>query len=164
MKKKPALITGSKLDLDSLLSQTDDPELGAVVVFIGKVRRTGEAGGVDGMVYDAFVEMAEDRMREVEEKIKRSTPDVKLAMQHRIGELGVGEVSVIIVASSPKRAAAFEACRTAIEEIKRLVPIWKKELLADGGERWVDSDLQESKKTRRRRSSGKAVSPTSRHV
>jgi molybdopterin synthase catalytic subunit len=150
--KSLGLITDSKIDLDSLLKQTDDPELGAVVVFIGKVRSSSEVGRVDGMTYDAYVDMAEDRMREVEENIKRSLPNVKIAMRHRIGKLGVGEVSVIVVASSPKRAAAFDACRMGIEEIKRRVPIWKKEHMADGSGRWVESDLNGAKKSRRRRS------------
>jgi len=104
------------------------------------------------MTYDAYVDMAEDKMREVEATIKRSIPNVKLAMRHRTGKLGVGEVSVIVVASSPKRAAAFDACRMGIEEIKLRVPIWKKEHLADGSEKWVESDLQETKKSRRPKS------------
>ena len=133
-------IKEGRIDLEPLLELVEDPELGAVVVFIGKVRSNGEIGKVDAMTYDAYSEMADDVMREVEEKVMKSMPNVKLVMQHRVGRLGVGDASVIVVASSPKRAAAFEACRMGIEEIKRRVPIWKKEHLADGSERWVDFD------------------------
>jgi molybdopterin synthase catalytic subunit len=133
-------IKDAEIDLGPLMELVDDPELGAVVVFVGKVRSNGEVGKVDAMTYDAYSEMAEDVMREVEQKVMKSMPNVKLVMQHRVGKLGVGDISVIVVASSPKRAAAFEACRMGIEEIKRRVPIWKKEHLADGRERWVDFD------------------------
>src|ERR1035438_7101565 len=82
--------------------------------------------------------MAEKRMLEIVEEGCWTQHPVKVAMQHRIWELGVGEVSLAVAVSLPHRAEAFEACRRAIESIKHDVPIWKKERLVDGKERWVE--------------------------
>jgi molybdopterin synthase catalytic subunit len=136
--KNEERVTKSRIDVQSILAETDDPGSGGTVLFIGTVRNNSEAGSVDRIVYDAYVPMAEKRMLEIEEEVRRSLHPGKVAMQHRIGELGVGEVSVAVAVSAPHRAEAFEACRRAIESIKHDVPIWKKERLVDGKERWVE--------------------------
>jgi len=136
--KNAERVTNSRIDVQSILAETDDPGSGGTVLFIGTVRNNSEAGSVDRIVYDAYIPMAEKRMLEIEGEVRRSLSSGKVAMQHRIGELGVGEVSVAVAVSAPHRAEAFEACRHAIERIKHDVPIWKKERLADGQERWVE--------------------------
>ena len=136
--KNAERVTNSRIDVQAILAETDDPSSGGAVLFVGTVRNNSEAGSVDRIVYDAYVPMAEKRMLEIEEDVRRSLHPGKVAMQHRIGELSVGEVSVAVAVSAPHRAEAFEACRRAIESIKHDVPIWKKERLADGQERWVD--------------------------
>ncbi len=150
--KPSGRIKDTTIDLESLLAETRDPKMGGTVVFIGTVRNTSDAGKVDRMLYEAYVPMAEKRMLEVEKKVKRSLKVGKVAMQHRIGELGVGEVSVVVVASAPNRAEAFAACRLGIEQIKREVPIWKKEHLTGGGEKWAEGRAIGEGKAKRRRS------------
>ncbi len=136
--KNEERVTRERIDVNSVLAETDDPSSGGTVLFIGTVRDNSEAGSVDRIVYDAYVPMAEKRMLEIEEEVRRSLHPGKIAMKHRIGELGVGEVSVAVAVSAPHRAEAFEACRRAIESIKHDVPIWKKERLANGTEKWVE--------------------------
>jgi len=140
MKKNSPRITMTKTTIDpsSLLSEVSDPKAGGTVLFIGTVRDNSDAGDVDRIIYDAYLPMAEKRMAEIEEEVMRMWPVRKVAAQHRVGELRVGEVSVVVAVSAPHRAEAFEACRHAIERIKHDVPIWKKERLADGQERWVE--------------------------
>ncbi len=130
-------VTRTKIDIPAMMAATEDPMSGGTVLFIGTIRNHSEAGDVDRIDYDAYVPMAERKMVEIEAEIRRRLPVGKVAMQHRVGELGVGEVSVVIAVSAPHRALAFELCRYGIEEIKRVVPIWKKERLADGKEHWV---------------------------
>jgi molybdopterin synthase catalytic subunit len=138
MKKSSARMTKMTIDPSSLLSEVSDPKAGGTVLFIGTVRDNSDAGDVDRIIYDAYLPMAEKRMAEIEEEVARMWPVRKFAAQHRVGELRVGEVSVVVAVSAPHRAEAFEACRHAIERIKHDVPIWKKERLADGQERWVE--------------------------
>ena len=100
------------------------------MLFIGTVRDNSEAGSVDRIVYDAYVPMAERRMREIDEEVRRMLPvrEGRHAFTGS-GNSRVGEVSVAVAVSAPHRAEAFEACRHAIESIKHDVPIWKKERL-----------------------------------
>jgi len=135
--KNLARITRTKIDVPAMMAATEDAMSGGTVLFVGTIRNHSETGEVDRIDYDAYVPMAEKKMVEIEEEIRRRLPVGKVAMQHRVGELGVGEVSVVIAVSAPHRALAFELCRYGIEEIKRTVPIWKKERLADGQEHWV---------------------------
>lgn len=131
-------ISDTPIDVESLIAQTKDPRMGGTVVFIGTVRNRSEAGSVDRMLYDAYIPMAEKRMLEVEEEVRKTLPVGKVAMQHRVGELALGDISVVVVASAPNRAEAFAACRLGIEQIKRRVPIWKKEHLSGGEEKWAE--------------------------
>ena len=106
---------------------------------------------MDRIVYDAYVPMAEKRMRQIEKEVKRLWPVHGVRMVHRVGTLKVGDVSVAVAVSTAHRSDAFDACRHAIERIKHDVPIWKKERLADGREHWIegsavipDSELERS--------------------
>src|SRR5205085_5108050 len=87
--------------------------------------------------YEAYPGMAVNKMAEIEGETRQRWPVGEMVMVHRLGHLGVGEISVAVAVSCPHRAQAFEACRYAIDRLKELVPIWKKENWADGGTEWV---------------------------
>lgn len=110
------------------------PRSGAVVAFSGIVRDHAEGrAGVHAMTYEAYLEPALERMRSVVASLRSQWPDVdRVALLHRVGELQLSEVSVLVVVSSPHRDAAFEAARFAIDTLKVTVPIWKKEHFDEG--------------------------------
>jgi molybdopterin synthase catalytic subunit len=138
MKKPSGRITVKTIDPARALSEVEGPKSGATVLFVGTVRDNSEAGDVDLILYEAYVPMAERRMLEIEDEVRRLWPVNDVKLLHRIGKLRVGDVSVVVAVSSPHRGEAFEACRHAIERIKHDVPIWKKERLASGREVWVE--------------------------
>ena len=114
-----------------------DRAAGGTCVFLGTVRDHSEAGAVTGLTYEAWEEQSELRLQELADEMFERWPLRKIAFLHRSGELGVGEVSVVVACSSPHRAEAFEACRHGIEQLKQDVPIWKKEHLTSGASSWV---------------------------
>jgi molybdopterin converting factor subunit 1 len=124
------------LRLDEVVAAVRDPRNGGLVTFVGQVRGENRGRQVVGLEYEAYPAMAEQAMRLIAEEIARELPMVQVAIIHRVGILRVGEDAVAIAASAPHRADAFEACRRAIEQLKRSVPIWKKETTTDG-EEWV---------------------------
>ena len=139
MAKKTGRLTRSKIDPKKMLRSVADPGTGAVVLFLGTVRDSSEAGSVERIEYEAYGPMADRRLAQAEAEVKRRWPATKaVKIVHRVGSLAVGEVSVAVAVSSPHRAEAFEACRHAIETIKREVPIWKREKIAGGREVWVE--------------------------
>lgn len=114
------------------------PGHGGVVVFEGVTRADAVAGHpVVYLEYEAYEEMALGQMRALAAAARQRWPIGALAMAHRLGRVEVGETSVVIAVGAPHRAAAFEACAWAITELKRSVPIWKREFTAAGGERWA---------------------------
>ncbi len=113
------------------------PEDGAVVVFDGIVRNHSAGRPTLYLDYEAYEPMALAKMREIGTEIRQKFPIDRIAMVHRLGRLEIGETSVFIAISSPHRHAAFDACRFAIDSLKRTVPIWKKEYFADGSV-WAD--------------------------
>jgi len=125
------------IDPLSVLERVGDPADGAAVLFLGVVRDQAEGGAVRGMRYDAYVEMAEPVLAEIAGEAAERLGTARVAVVHRIGELDVGEVSVAIAVSSPHRAEAFDASRYVIEEIKKRLPVWKKEHYVDGSQEWV---------------------------
>ncbi|HSJ51017.1 MAG TPA: molybdenum cofactor biosynthesis protein MoaE [Actinomycetota bacterium] len=114
-----------------------DPGAGGTCVFLGTVRDHSDAGPVTGLTYEAWEELAARRLEELGGELFERWPVRRVALLHRVGELGIGEVSVAIAVSAAHRAEAFEACRHAIERLKQDVPIWKKEHLATGESSWV---------------------------
>ena len=114
-----------------------DKEAGGAVLFVGTIRRRSGGKTVEGLTYEVYREMAERRMREIEVRVRKKWPVVKMAMAHRYGQLKVGEVSVAVAVSCEHRAEAFEACRYAIDTIKGTLPMWKKERVRGGAQTWV---------------------------
>ena len=130
-------LTREAIDYHALTESVRTPQCGAVVMFLGTVRDlTGEHVTVF-LDYEAYPGMAEKKLAEIEAGIRGRWPVGEVALVHRLGRLGVGEVSVAVAVSCPHRAEAFEACRFAIDTIKELVPIWKKENAPDGSGEWV---------------------------
>jgi molybdopterin synthase catalytic subunit len=130
-------ITGDPLSVDEALAFVADPSAGGTCVFVGTVRDHSDAGAVTGRTYEAWDELAADRLRELAGEVFEGWPVCRVALLHRTGELAVGEASVVVAVSAGHRAEAFEACRHGIERLKADVPIWKKESLLSGDARWV---------------------------
>lgn len=122
----------------ALLAAVAGPECGATCLFLGTVRDGPEDGGVTGIEYTAYETMAAAELDRITADARRQWPGVRLALRHRLGLVPTEEASIGIAAAAPHRADAFAACRYVIEEVKRRVPIWKKELRADGSVLWVD--------------------------
>jgi molybdopterin synthase catalytic subunit len=110
---------------------------GGVVTFQGVVRDNARGKQVRSLEYDAYIEMAEQQMAQIAAEVEARWEDSTVALVHRIGRLEIGECSVVVVVACPHRGEAFEACRYAIDTLKSTVPIWKKEIYADG-EEWVE--------------------------
>ena len=130
-------LTEDPLDPQEALGFVADPGAGGVVLFSGTVRDSSDAGAVTGLEYEAWEDRATERMAAVGEEILDKWPVIRAAILHRTGSLGIGEVSVLVACSAAHRADAFEGARHGIERVKQDVPIWKKELLADGESHWV---------------------------
>jgi molybdopterin synthase catalytic subunit len=130
-------VTPEPIGADEVVAFVQDPGAGGTSVFLGTVRDRSSSGEVLGLTYEAWEELAMRRLVELGERLFATWPLRRVALVHRYGELRVGEVSVAIAVSAAHRAEAFEACREAIEQLKRDVPIWKQEHLVDGVSGWV---------------------------
>ena len=126
------------LSLNALLSEVAAPQCGGTCVFLGTVRDGPEDGGVTAIEYSAYDAMAEAEFDRILAETRGRWPEARVAAAHRLGLVPAEEASVAIAVAAPHRAEAFAACRHVIEEIKRRLPIWKKELRADGTATWVD--------------------------
>ena len=131
-----AYLSERALDLSDLVRQVQSSERGGIASFLGVVRAHHQGRAVLRLDYSAYHEMAEAECARVVAEAETRWP-VKVALQHRIGTLEVGEVAVVVVAAGAHRDEAFAACRHVIEELKRRVPIWKREHFADGQVVWV---------------------------
>src|SRR5262249_4979736 len=130
-------LTHEPIDYYNLTELVRRTDCGAVVTFLGTVRDlTGEQVTV-ALDYEAYAPMAERKMAEIEADTRARWQVGDIALVHRLGHLEVGEVSVAVAVSCPHRAEAFAACRYAIDRLKELVPIWKKENWADGRTEWM---------------------------
>lgn len=125
------------LNLAEWLAQPAPADCGALAVFAGTVRNEHEGRAVSGMTYHAHRGLAEARLREIEEAAAKRF-GVQIAVAHAVGNLSIGEISVIVVVRGGHRAEAFEACRWAIDTIKQAVPIWKEEHYLDGEARFLE--------------------------
>ena len=135
-------ITNNPLSLQEVMLELEDNSAGAVSVFIGNVRNRGRSGNVSEIYYEAYSEMAEQKMREIEKEAQTKWEIKKLVAFHRIGNIKVGESSIIIGVSSEHRHEAFEACKYIINNVKTRVPIWKKEISKES-QKWADGILLE---------------------
>jgi molybdopterin synthase catalytic subunit len=131
-------LTADLIDLAALLGQVRSAERGGVACFLGTVRNHQHGREVVRLEYSAYQPMAEAECGRIVAEAESRWP-VRVALLHRIGELAVGDTAVAIAAASAHRDEAFLACRYVIEEVKRRVPIWKKEYFADGSIEWVGS-------------------------
>jgi molybdopterin synthase catalytic subunit len=123
-------------DLERIVRSGD----GGVVTFLGVVRDAAPDGRpVGGLWYEAHEAMAIGEFETIANEARQRFGDVRIAIVHRVGELGVGDISVAVLAAAPHRDAAFDACRYAIDELKRRAPIWKKERYAAGGGEWIET-------------------------
>ena len=128
------------LDVDGALARIGAPDVGAVVAFLGTVRDHGDDGleGVVLLEYSAYEPMAERELATIADEVRAAHPEVRgLALLHALGPLPVGAHTILIAASSPHRADAFAACSGALEAVKERVPVFKREVTADGAHRWV---------------------------
>jgi molybdopterin synthase catalytic subunit len=125
------------IDFHALTERVRRAECGAVVTFLGTVRDLTDGRITTALDYEAHSPMAEKKLAEIEADTRARWPVGEIALVHRLGHLEVGDVSVAVAVSCPHRAQAFEACRHAIDRIKEIVPIWKKENWADGSTEWV---------------------------
>jgi len=129
-------ISAEPLDLARATAEVETPEAGAVATFVGTVRRRSRDREVEYLDYEAFEEMAEPMLARLADELAAKHDVCRIAIHHRIGRVEIGEASVVIAVSAPHRAAAFDACREAIDTLKQTIPLWKKEVYA-GGEEWI---------------------------
>jgi molybdopterin synthase catalytic subunit len=132
-----AALVRDPIDPADVLARVGHDEDGAAVLFLGTVRNHADARPVTGITYEAYEAMAAPVLAAIAGEAADLLGTDRLAVMHRVGELSVGEHSVAIAASSPHRAQAFEASRYVIEEIKKRLPVWKKEHYVDGRHEWV---------------------------
>ena len=125
------------VDMDTLIEDVAEDDIGGVCTFIGLVRNHSRGQRVTHLEYHAYPEMSEKKMRQVMAEISERFGVDRIAIEHRIGTLQIGEIAVGIAAASAHRDASFKACRYAIDRIKQIVPIWKKEFGEDGAV-WVE--------------------------
>jgi molybdopterin synthase catalytic subunit len=130
-------LTTKPLELGRLVARVSGPARGGVSCFLGVVRDHHGGRAVQGLDYSAYEPMAEAECARIVAEA-RARWQAEVALEHRLGHLDIGEAAVAIAAGAAHRDAAFAACRYVIEEVKRRVPIWKRERYADGTEMWVD--------------------------
>ncbi|MFE4593750.1 molybdenum cofactor biosynthesis protein MoaE [Streptomyces laurentii] len=129
-------IRDTPLSLDEVFRTVGDDAAGGIALFVGTVRNHDGGADVDALGYSCHP-TAERELRRVAEKVAANHPVRALAAVHRVGDLRVGDLAVIVAVSCPHRAEAFEACRRLIDDLKHEVPIWKHQSFSDGTEEWV---------------------------
>jgi len=129
-------LTDRTLSLDRCIAAVRDEGMGGIATFTGMVRLHSRGTTIDHLEYEAYAPMAIKVMRDLCDEIEAEIAGVRLAVEHRIGRLGIGDIAVVIAAAAPHRAEAFTACRAMIDRLKDRVPIWKKEVGVDGAQ-WV---------------------------
>jgi len=126
------VLTNDPIDRERIESCVLGDDAGALVCFTGRVRNHTGAHAVMHLDYEAYGSMAIKTLTAIRVSVEEAFPEVRIALQHRLGRLGIGEVAVFIAVASPHRAAAFEACQSLIDRLKKDVPIFKKESRGDG--------------------------------
>ena len=134
-------ITSEEIDVSAVINSVIHPEAGAVNTFIGTVREFTKGKQTVSLQYEAYAYMAEKQLKGIGDEISEKWPGVKTSIVHRIGMLAISDIAVVIAVASPHRAESYEASRYAIERIKQIVPIWKKEYWVNG-EEWIGDQLE----------------------
>jgi molybdopterin synthase catalytic subunit len=128
-------ITDEQLSADEVVRRLADPAIGAVIAFVGVVRGETEGREVLCLEYEAYPEMAEATLRQIGDEIRERWTSIReVAIVHRVGRLEIGEISVVIALSAAHRPQVFDAVHFAIDRLKEIAPIWKKEVWTDGAE------------------------------
>ena len=144
------IVTAEELDPKRLTDAVRTDESGAVTLFHGVARNNSEGRAVRALEYEAHESLAEKKLREVGDEVRQRFDIDGIGVHHRMGRVEIGETSLLVAVSSAHRREAFEACHFAVDRIKQTVPIWKKEIWADGSGDWVAGhsvDAPESAKT-----------------
>ena len=136
-----ATITRDPIDPARILDGFGTAADGAVLLFLGTVRDHNVGSAVDGLTYESYEAMAERELGAIAAEAAERARTDRVAVVHRVGELAVGDVSVAIAVASPHRAEAYDASRHVIEEIKKRLPVWKREHYADADSRWVEGTV-----------------------
>jgi molybdopterin synthase catalytic subunit len=134
-----ATVTAESIDVDGLVREASSPSCGATAIFIGTVRSSNDGRDVEGIEYSAYETMAEREMTRILEEAARTYAIESAVVQHRIGELSVGDASIAIAVAHPHRGAALDALRYIIDETKSRATIWKREKYTDGTREWVNA-------------------------
>ena len=142
-----ASIVHTRIDTAGVLARVGAPEDGAVLLFLGTVRNHADGEAVDGMTYESYERMAAPVLAEIAREAADKLGTDRVAVVHRVGELAIGEISVAIAVSSPHRAQAYDASRYVIEEIKKRLPVWKREHYTAGHSEWVEGVKPTPKRT-----------------
>lgn len=130
-------ITADPLNAAAVAAAVSTPDCGAVATFVGLVRDHNAGRRVQYLDYECYEPLALKALERIAREARDEWPEARLAISHRVGPMQIGDASVVIAAASPHRADAFAACRYAIERIKQIVPIWKREHF-DGGDVWIE--------------------------
>ena len=130
-------LTNQPIDTQALLLQATSPAAGAIVLFLGTTREQTDGRQTVALEYEAYIDMAERKLAELEAAARERWPLVECLIEHRLGRVPAGEASVVIAVSAPHRREAFAAGEWLIDTLKQQVPIWKREQWADGTMEWV---------------------------
>ena len=133
-------ITDTVITAEDVIQAVEADDAGAIVPFLGTVRNNTDGRKVSYLEYEAYAPMAEKKMAEIAQEIREKWGLDRVAMIHRVGRLEIGEVSVAVAVASTHRKEAFEACKYAMDRLKQIVPIWKREVWEDGEQEWVKPD------------------------
>ena len=131
-------VVADVIDVASFIARVSHAGVGAISTFLGTVREHNDGRAVTGIDYEAYEPMASRELRVIAEEACAAMPGLRVAVEHRIGTLVVGDVSVAIATAHARRAPSMAAMQYIIEELKQRVPIWKREHYVDGERRWVD--------------------------
>jgi molybdopterin synthase catalytic subunit/molybdopterin converting factor small subunit len=129
-------LTDEPIDPRTVIREVSDERAGGIATFIGTTRIQSRGRTVEHLEYEAYEGMAEQVMADLADDLKRKYDLCEVAITHRVGRVGIGELSVVIAISAPHRSAALAACTEAIDRLKQTVPLWKKEVY-EGGEEWI---------------------------
>ena len=131
-------IVDTPISLDELAAHVGHPESGAIATFTGTTRETNNGRNVERLEYEAYEDLAVAEFERIADRVRERWDVRGVAIVHRVGVVPIGETSVAIAVSAPHRGEALEACQYAIDELKLVAPIWKKEYFEDG-EVWIGS-------------------------